>query len=114
MIIFTADPFKQSRPGTEACKGRRFIRESVVPRVLLISYHDFLYRTETVAPLISRFLGLEFDESVTAGSGDEVLQSGRVRRGETPGSEKRSLIQKHANGVAEAWVLYRASEATSS
>ncbi len=87
--------------------ARRFIRESVVPRVLLISYHDLLYRTETVVPLISHFLGLKLDESVRAGPGDEVLQSGRVRPGETPGREKRSMIQKHANRAAEAWILDR-------
>src|SRR5215211_4245991 len=50
---------------------RRFIRDSVVPRVLLISYHDFLYRTETVVPLISRFLEVEFDKSATAERPDE-------------------------------------------
>jgi hypothetical protein len=87
---------------------RRFIRESLVPRVLLISYHDFLYRTKTVTPLISRFLGLEFDESVTADLADEVLRfKKRVRSEETLGKEKRSLIQKHANRAAEAWILDR-------
>jgi hypothetical protein len=81
---------------------RRFIRESLIPRVLLINYHDFLYRTETVAPLISRFLDLEFDETVTVELSDEVPRSVRVRS-----REKRSLIQKHANRAAEAWVLDR-------
>jgi hypothetical protein len=81
---------------------RRFIRDSLIPRVLLINYHDFLYRTETVAPLISRFLELEFDETVTAELSDEVPQSERVSS-----REKRSLIQKHANRAAEAWILDR-------
>ena len=86
---------------------RRFIKDSLVPRVLLISYHDFLYQTETVAPLISRFLELEFDENVTAELSDGVPQSGRVRSSEPLGREKRSLIQKHANRAAEAWILDR-------
>jgi hypothetical protein len=86
---------------------RRFIRESVIPRVLLISYHDFLYRTETVAPLISGFLELEVDESVTADLSDESLQSERVRSKETLGRKERSLIHKHANRAAEAWILDR-------
>jgi chondroitin 4-sulfotransferase 11 len=86
---------------------RRFIRDSLVPRVLLISYHDFLYRTETVEPLISRFLELEFDETVTAVLPDEVPQSERVRFRETLGREKRALIQKQANRAAEAWILDR-------
>src|SRR5215203_2659011 len=84
---------------------RRFIRESLIPRVLLINYHDFLYRTETVAPLISRFLELEFDETVTAELSDEVPQSERVRSRKTLGREQRSLIEKHANRAAEAWIL---------
>jgi Sulfotransferase family len=86
---------------------RRFIRASLVPRVLLISYHDLLYQTESVVALISRFLELELDESVTADLADEAPQSERVNPGETLGKEKRSLIQKHANRAAEAWVLNR-------
>ncbi len=87
---------------------RRFIRDSLLPRVLLISYHDFLYRTETVAPLISRFLELEFDVPATADRADETLQSERGRLPkETLSGEKRSLIQKHANRAAEAWILDR-------
>jgi hypothetical protein len=89
---------------------RRFIRDSLIPRVLLVSYHDFLYRTETVVPLISRFLELEFDESMVRDEADETLLSGRGGRPEkTPGSqgEKRFLIQKRANRAAEAWILDR-------
>jgi|SRR5215210_8067208 len=86
---------------------RRFIRGSLVPRVLLISYHDFLYRTETVVPLISGFLGLEFDESVTADLSDRALQYEEVMSRETLGRKKRSLIEKHANRAAEAWILDR-------
>ena len=78
---------------------RRFIRDSLVPRVLLIGYHDFLYQTETVLPLISRFLELEFE---TADLADEALRFERVRSTETLGKEKRSLIQKRANRAAEA------------
>jgi len=86
---------------------RRFIRDSLVPRVLIISYHDFLYRTETVVPLISGFLGLEFDESVTADLSDRALQSERMMSRQTLGRKKRSLIEKHANRAAEAWILGR-------
>ena len=79
---------------------RRFIRESLIPRVLIIDYHDFLYRRETVAPLISRFLELEFDETLTAEPSDEVPPPERS-------GERRSLIQKQANRAAEAWILDR-------
>jgi hypothetical protein len=83
---------------------RGFIRDSLVPRVLLIDYNDFLYRTETVLPLISRFLELEFE---TADLADESLRFERARSNETLGGKKRSLIQKHANRAAEAWILDR-------
>jgi hypothetical protein len=79
---------------------RRFIRESLTPRVLIIDYHDFLYRTETVAPLISRFLELEFDETLTAKLSDDVPPPERS-------GERLSLIQKQANRAAEAWILDR-------
>jgi hypothetical protein len=81
---------------------RRFIRESLTPSVLLIDYHDFLYRTELVAPQISRFLELEFDETVAAEPSDKVPRPTRMGS-----EEKRSLIQKHANRAAEAWILDR-------
>jgi len=84
---------------------RRFIKDSLLPRVLLISYHDLLYRTETVVPLISRFLDLEFDKPVTA---DGLLQYEQERRSaETLSKQKRSLMRRHANRAAEAWILNR-------
>jgi hypothetical protein len=87
---------------------RRFISASLLPRVLLIDYRDFLYRTETVVPLISRFLELEFDETVMAAQVDENLFSESDKRPEASLSkEKRSSIQKHANRAAEAWILGR-------
>ena len=81
---------------------RRFIRDSLIPNVLLIDYRDFLYRTELVAPQISRFLELDFDETVAAEPSDRVPQPERVES-----EQKRSLIQEHANRAAEAWILDR-------
>jgi len=92
----TARTWSRSLQGT-----RKFIRESLVPRVLLVSYHDLLYRSETVVPLISRFLGLEFDEPFTAERKDQALPKEALSR------EKRSSIQKHANRAAETWILDR-------
>ena len=86
---------------------RRFMRDSLVPRVLLISYHDFLHRTETVVPLISRFLELAFDKSVAADWAAEAVQSQRGRPKETLSKEKQTLIQKKANRAAEEWILNR-------
>ena len=44
---------------------------------------------------------------MTAEFSDGVPQSERVRSRESLGREKRSLIQKHANRAAEAWILDR-------
>jgi hypothetical protein len=87
---------------------RKFIESSRAPRVLIISYHDFFYRNEAAVPLVSRFLGLEFDECVTkAWRGASLeFESGR-RRKELLSEEQRSLVQRCANRAAEAWVLHR-------
>ena len=89
-------------------KTREFIESSPAPRVLIIGYHDFFYRNEAVAPQISRFLGLEFDESITnawreASSGFES----RRRRKEPLSEEQRSFLREYADHEAEAWVLSR-------
>ncbi len=89
-------------------KTREFIESSPAPRVLIIGYHDFFYRNEAVAPQISRFLGLEFDESITnawreASSGFES----RRRRKEPLSEEQRSFLREYADHEAEAWVLGR-------
>jgi chondroitin 4-sulfotransferase 11 len=83
---------------------RRFIRDSLMPRVLLISYNDFRYRPEAVVPLISRFLALEFDELPVA---EETLRPGKESLEKALGEEGKASIQKHANRVAEAWILDR-------
>lgn len=89
-------------------KTREFIESSPAPRVLIIGYHDFFYRNEAVAPQVSRFLGLEFDESITnawreASSGFES----RRRRKEPLSEEQRSFLREYADHEAEAWVLSR-------
>jgi hypothetical protein len=59
-------------------------------------------------PLISRFLGLEFDESVTKSWRVASGEFESRRRLKSPLSkEQRSLIQEHADHAAEAWVLDR-------
>lgn len=89
-------------------KTREFVESSPTPRVLLITYHDFFYRNEAVVPQISRFLGLEFSESVTGAWGEKSrgFESNRHRK-EPLGEEQRSFIREHADREAEAWVLDR-------
>jgi len=89
-------------------KTREFLESSSASRVLIISYHDFFYRNEAVVPLISGFLGLEFDESVTRAWREASLEFESGRRRKKPLSEEqRSFIQEHADRAAEAWVLDR-------
>jgi hypothetical protein len=89
-------------------KTREFIESSPTPRVLIISYHDFFYRNEVVIPQISRFLELEFDESVTRAWRETSLNFESERRRKEPlTEEQRSFIQEHADRAAEAWVLDR-------
>ncbi len=89
-------------------KTREFIESSPAPRLLIIGYHDFFYRNEAVVPLVSRFLGLEFDESVTQAWREASLEfESRRRRKEPLSEEQRSFIREHANRDAEAWVLER-------
>ncbi len=89
-------------------KTREFIESSPAPRLLIIGYHDFFYRNETVVSLVSRFLGLEFDEAVTRAWREASLEfeSGR-RRKEQLSEEQRSFIEEHADRDAEEWVLER-------
>lgn len=93
----------------QAMQGmRNFIENSPTPRVLIVSYHDFFYRNELVSPQISRFLGFEFDESVTAAWRDtsKSFENNR-RRKESLNEEQQIFIQEHADREAEAWVLDR-------
>lgn len=89
-------------------KTREFIESSPAPRLLIISYHDFFYRNEAIVSLVSRFLGLEFDESVTRVWREASLEFESARRHKEPLSEEqRSFIEEHADRDAEAWVLER-------
>jgi hypothetical protein len=104
------DGFEQAaRTWSKSLQGtRRFIRESPIPRTLLVSYHDLLHRSENVVPVISRFLGLALDAQFVENHTEETLLSeGGLRPGEALSEESRSSIQKHANRAAEAWILDR-------
>ncbi len=93
----------------QAMRGiRSFIENSPTPRVLIVNYHDFFYRNELVLPQISRFLDVEFDESITAvwRNASESFENSR-RRKESLSAEQQAFVQEHADREAEAWVLDR-------
>ena len=85
-----------------------FLDSGVNPNVLIVSYHDFFYRNEECLPLISRFLDLEFDESVLRAWREESQGFESERREKEPvNEEQRALIDEHADREAEAYVLRR-------
>ncbi len=87
---------------------RDFIESGINPNVLVVSYHDFFYRNEECMPLISRFLDLEFDESVLEAWREESQGFESKRREKEPMSdEQRALIEEYADREAEAKVLQR-------
>ena len=89
-------------------KTRRFIQGKREPQVLIVSYHDFFYRSESYVPLLSRFLGLEFDEDVTRVWRRMSLKFEQNRRPKEPlGEEQARLIEKEKDQDAENWVLER-------
>ena len=89
-------------------KTRWFVENSLAPRVLVISYHDFFYQTDRVVPLISGFLGLELDESVTKAWADKTLEFQKGRRPkQTLSQEQLAFIQEYVDRSAEAWILDR-------
>ena len=89
-------------------KTRNFIQDKREPRVLIVSYHDFFYRSESYVPLLSRFLGLEFDEDVTRVWRRMSLKFEQKRRPKEPlGEEQARLIEQNKDQDAENWVLER-------
>lgn len=89
-------------------RTREFVEGSPAPRVLLVGYHDFFYQNEKVLPQISRFLDLEFDESITKAwqEASSRFEGGR-RRKEPLNGEQLAFLREHADREAEAWFLDR-------
>lgn len=89
-------------------KTRDFVEGGMDSRVLIVSYHDFFYRNVQCIPLIARFLGIEFDESIRR-SWREMSQSfeGRRRSKEPLTKEQKTQIQQDKNYADEQWMLGR-------
>lgn len=87
---------------------REFVESLVNLNVLLVSYHEFFGQNEACVPLISRFLGLDFDESVLASWKEASREFESKRRAKEPvGEKQRALIDQHADRGAEEWMLKR-------
>lgn len=87
---------------------REFIESSPVPRVLIVSYRDFFCNAESYAPVISRFLGIEFDESVIEAWEEMSRRFEDERRRKMPlAEEQAAFIEEHADRAAEGWIRDR-------
>ncbi len=89
-------------------RTREFIEGGMGPSVLIVGYHDFFYRNEACVPLVSRFLDLEFDESVREAWKRMSLQFEKRRREKEPlSAEQKAFIQENKDHAAEEWMLER-------
>ena len=89
-------------------KTRRFVESGLGEGVLIVSYHDFFYRNEECVPLLSRFLGIEFDETVRRTWKEmsaEFEKGRRPKRALTV--EQEAYIRREKDAAAEEWVLSR-------
>lgn len=89
-------------------RTRGFIQSALEPEVLIVSYHDFFYRSESYIPLLSRFLGLEFGEDVRRVWRRTSLKFEQERRRkESLTGEQARLVEKYKDRAAEEWILER-------
>lgn len=61
-------------------RTRRFIEDDPGADVLILDYHDFFRRNETCVPLISRFLEIEFDDTVLEDWRERTIGFEKARR----------------------------------
>ena len=89
-------------------KTRDFIESQLDPQVLVVSYHDFFHHSEAFIPLISRFLDIEFDDSVRESWRKMSRRFEERRRQKEPlDEEQQAYIEGNKDRVAEAWILER-------
>ncbi len=87
---------------------RDFLESEAGKNALVVSYHDFFYRNEEFIPTISRFLDIEFGETVRRAWREATRDFESTRRPKVPLNKRhRRLIEKHADREAEAYILSR-------
>jgi sulfotransferase family protein len=91
-------------------RTREFVESGRGP-VLILHYHDFVYRNETCVPLLSRFLGIEFEESMLEAWRKRSKRFEAKRRPKEPLSDEQiAFIQENKDREAEKWLLNRLEE----
>lgn len=89
-------------------RTRDFIESEMNPSALIISYHDFFGDSEASVPLISHFLGIEFDESVRESWREMSRRFESSRRQKEPlTKEQIDFIERRKDGKSEEWILER-------
>jgi hypothetical protein len=92
-------------------KVQEFMEKGTNPKVLIVSYHDFFYRNEVCVPLISRFLNVEFDETVRRTWKEMSARFEKERRTKKPlTGERAEFIRENKDQAAEEWILRRIEE----
>lgn len=87
---------------------RDFVEAGMGRRTLIIDYHDFFERNETCIPLVSRFLGIEFDDRIRDVWRRLTRNFEKERRSKDYLSEEqKATLQKRKDHAAEEWVLDR-------
>lgn len=87
---------------------REYLENDPEPNGLILACHDFFYRNEKCAPLLSRFLEMDFaDETLETWAKTSREFEGRRREKEPMTEEKAAYIEEHKDHEAEAWVLDR-------
>jgi hypothetical protein len=92
-------------------KTREFVEDGTDPKVLIISYHDFFYRNEACVSLVSRFLDLEFDETIRRKWKETSARFERERRSKRPLTDRQvEFVKQHKDNAAEKWILGQINE----
>lgn len=89
-------------------RTRDFIESRADSPVLIVSYHHFFGNAQDFVPLLSRFLEIDFDDSVCRAWREMSQRFESGRRNKEPLSDRQaSLTARHKEDEAERWILDR-------
>lgn len=84
---------------------RELMESGLEPEVLILHYTAFFKRPESYVPLLSEFLGLEFDEDLRKQWREMSRDFEERRRSKEPlTEEQREFAREHKDHEAERWI----------
>lgn len=85
---------------------REFVESNLDTNVLVLDYCEFFYRCEECLPLLSDFLGLEFEGAMRE-TWEKMSRNFEVRRRDKKllGEKQLSFLARNKNHEDEAWIL---------